>query len=111
MMGDIEKIKKEIECFTIQDLAEIIRLEPLISEKTSILGYNKKQREELKSCMLEIAKKTLDLAELEEKFLEENNNKMEKKIFVTNEEDKAELKELMKKHLDRETYNILKELF
>ena len=49
--------------------------------------------------------------EIERKFLEENTNKMEKKIFVTNEEDKAELKEFLKKHLDRETYNILKELF
>ena len=33
MMRDIEKIKKEIECFTIQDLADIIRTEPLILEK------------------------------------------------------------------------------
>lgn len=33
MMRDIEKIKKGIECFTIQDLADIIRTEPLISEK------------------------------------------------------------------------------
>ena len=89
MMRDIEKIKKEIECFTIQDLADIIRTEPLISEKNSIFNYNKKQREELKSCMLEIAKKTLDLAMLEEKFLLEN----------------------MKKHLDRKIYNALKDLF
>ena len=110
-MRDIEKIKKEIECFTIQDLVKIIREEPLIAGRNSSLSYNKKQREELKSCMLDIAKRILDLAELEEKFLEENNNKMEKKIFVTNEEDKAELKELLKKHLDRETYNSLKELF
>ena len=99
MIRDIEKIKKEIECFTIQDLADIIRTEPLILEKNSIFNYNKKQREELKSCMLDIAKRVLDLSELEEKFLEEN--------FVTNEEDKAELQ----KHLDRETYNILKDLF
>lgn len=96
MMRDLEKIKKEIECFTIQDLADIIRREPLIAGRISTLGYNKKQREELKSCMLDIAKKVLDLSELEGKFLEEN---------------KAELKELLKKHLDRETYNILKELF
>lgn len=89
MMRDIEKIKKEIECFTIQDLADIIRTEPLILEKNSIFNYNKKQCEELKSCMLEIAKKTLDLAMLEEKFLLEN----------------------MKKHLDRKTYNALKDLF
>ena len=61
--------------------------------------------------MLDIAKRTLDLAELEVKFLEENKNKMEKKFFVRNEEDKAELKELLKKHLDRKTYNILKDLF
>ena len=89
MIRDIEKIKKEIECFTIQDLADIIRTEPLILEKNSIFNYNKKQREELKSCMLEIAKKTLDLAMLEEKFLLENMNK----------------------HLDRKIYNALKDLF
>ena len=104
---EIEDLKKKIECFTIQDLAYVIRSQPLIAGRSSTLGYNKKQREELKSCMLDIAKRILDLAELEGKFLEENINKMEKKIFVTNEEDKVELK----KHLDRETYNILKELF
>lgn len=105
-MKDIEELKKKIEYLTIQDLAYVIRSNPLIAEGNSTLGYNKKQREELKSCMLDIAKRTLDLAQLEEKFIEENINK----IFVTNEEDKAELKELLKKHLDRETYNILKEL-
>ena len=107
----MKDIEKEIENLEIQDLAEIIRKEPLIAGKNLTLNYNKKQREELKSCILEITKKTLDLAELEEKFLLENMNKREKVIFVANEEDKAELKELMKKHLDRETYNILKELF
>ena len=110
-MKDKEKIKKEIEDLEIQDLAYIIRTQPLIEGSSSVLLYNKKQREELKSCMLDIAKRILDLAKLEKKFIEENINKKEKKIFVTNEEDKAELKELMKKHLDRETYNILKELF
>ena len=44
-------------------------------------------------------------------ILIDDNNKMEKKFFVRNEEDKAELKELLKKHLDRKTYNILKDLF
>lgn len=109
-MYNVEEFKKGIEDFEIQDLADIIRREPLIAGRIDVFGYNKKQREELKSCMLEIAKKTLDLAELERKFLEENINKMEKKFFVTNE-DKAELKELLKKHLDRKTYNILKDLF
>ena len=56
MMRDIEKIKKEIECFTIQDLAEIIRKEPLIAGRYPTLNYNTKQSEESKSCMLEIAK-------------------------------------------------------
>ena len=90
---EIEYLKKKIECFTIQDLAYVIRSYPLIAGKSYTLGYNKKQHEELKSCMLDIAKRILDLAELEEKFIEENINK----IFVTNEEDKAELKELLKK--------------
>lgn len=56
-MRDIEEYKRKIECFTIQDLADIIRIEPLIAGRYSTLNYNKKQREELKSCMLEIAKK------------------------------------------------------
>ena len=110
-MKDKEKIKKEIEDLEIQDLAYIIRTQPLIEGSSSVLLYNKKQREELKSCLLEIAKRILDLAELEEKFLLEIMNKKEKEIFVANEEDKAELKELMKKHLDRKTYNFLKDLF
>lgn len=77
-MRDIEELKKKIECFTIQVLADVIRTEPLIAGRNSTLNYNKKQREELKSCMLEIAKKTLDLAGLEEKFLLENMiNKIE----------------------------------
>lgn len=89
----IEDLKKKIECFTIQDLAVVIRTEPLISGRNSTLNYNKKQREELKSCMLEIAKKVLDLSELEEKFLLEN--KIIKNKTITIETDK-ELKELMK---------------
>ena len=94
---------KDKECLTIQDLADIIRTEPLIAGRNSTLSYNKKQREELKSCMLEIVKKTLDLAKLEEKFLLENiNNKIK-----TNKE----LKELMKVCLDKRTYNVLKDLF
>ena len=107
-MRDIEKIKKEIECFTIQDLAYFIRTEPLIEGKNSVFGYNKKQRDELKSCMLEIAKKILDLAELEEKFLLENMNN---KIKTPTIETDKELKELMKLCLDRKTYNALKDLF
>lgn len=107
-MRDIEKIKKEIECFTIQDLADIIRTQPLIEGSNSTLNYNKKQREELKTCMLEIAKKTLDLAGLEEKFLLENMNNKNRTITI--ETDK-ELKELMKVCLDKRTYNALKDLF
>lgn len=107
-MRDIEEIKRKIECFTIQDLADIIRTEPLIAGRCSTLNYNKKQREELKSCMLEIAKKILDLAELEEKFLLENMNIKNKTITI--ETDK-ELKELMKVCLDKRTYNALKDLF
>ena len=107
-MKDIEELKKKIECFTIQDLANIIRIEPLIEGKNSVFINNKKQREELKSCMLEIAKKTLDLAELEEKFLLENKNN---KIKTTTIKTDKELKELMKLCLDRKTYNALKDLF
>ena len=107
-MRDIEEYKRKIECFTIQDLADIIRTEPLIAERNSTLNYNKKQREELKSCMLEIAKKILDLVELEEKFLLENMNIKNKTITI--ETDK-ELKELMKVCLDKRTYNVLKDLF
>lgn len=105
---EIEDLKKEIECFTIQDLADIIRSQPLIAGRTSTLGYNKKQREELKSCMLEIAKKTLDLTGLEEKFLLENMNNKTRTLTI--ETDK-ELKELMKVCLDKRTYNALKDLF
>ena len=107
-MKDIEEYKKKLECFTIQDLADIIRRQPLIAGRNSTLSYNKKQREELKSCMLEIAKKTLDLTCLEEKFLLENMNNKTRTLTI--ETDK-ELKELMKVCLDKQTYNVLKDLF
>lgn len=94
-MYNVEEIKKEIEDFEIQDLANIVRMQPLISGRNSVLAYNIKQRKELKSCMLDIVKRTLDIAELEYKFLKENHNK----IFVMNEDDLAELKELLKKYL------------
>ena len=102
-MRDKEEYKRKIESFTIQDLADIIRTEPLIAGRYSSLSYNKKQREELKNYMLEIAKKTLDL---EEKFLLEN---IKNKTIII-ETDK-ELKELMKVCLDKQTYNVLKDLF
>lgn len=107
-MKDIEEYKRKIECFTIQDLADIIRTDPLIAGRFSCLIFNKKQREDLKSCILEIAKKSLDLAELEEKFLLENMNIKNKTITI--ETDK-ELKELMKECLDKQIYNVLKDLF
>lgn len=94
-MYNVEEIKKKIEDFEIQDLADIVRKQPLISGENSVLGYNIKQRKELKSCMLDIVKRTLDLTELEYKFLKDNHNK----IFVMNEDDLAELKELIKKYL------------
>lgn len=56
-------------------------MQPLIAGRNSTLSYNKKQREQLKICMLEIAKKTLGLAELEEKFLLEKINKQKKDLF------------------------------
>ena len=107
-MKDIEELKKKIECLTIQDLAYIIRTQPLIAGRNSTLSYNKKQREELKSCMLDIAKKTLDLVGLEEKFLLENMNIKNRTITIETDE---ELKELMKVCLDKRTYNNLKDLF
>ena len=107
-MRDIEEYKRKIECFIIQDLADIIRTEPLIAGRNFTLNYNKKQREELKSCMLEIAKKVLELGELEEKFLLENMNIKNKTITI--ETDK-ELIKSMKVCLDKRTYNALKDLF
>ena len=58
-MRDKEEYKRKIECLTIQDLADIIRTEPLIAGRHSSLIYSKKQREELKNCMLEIVKNKL----------------------------------------------------
>lgn len=107
-MEDIEELKKKIECFTIQDLADIIRAQPLIAGENSTLIYNKIQREELKSCMLDIAKKTIDLSGLEEKFLLENMKKINKTLTIETDKD---LKELMKVCLDKRTYNALKDLF
>ena len=68
---NVEEIKKEIEKFDIEDLTEIITKEPLLSGKVNIEGYTNEQRKILKNKVLEIAKLSLDLAELERKFIKE----------------------------------------
>lgn len=68
---NVEEIKKEIEKFDIEDLTEIITKEPLLNGAVSIKGYTKEQREILRNKVLEIARLTLDLAELERSFIKE----------------------------------------
>ncbi len=64
---NVEEFKK----IDIEDLCEIITREPLLSGEVSIESYTKEQRKILREKVLEIARLTLDLAELERKFIKE----------------------------------------
>ena len=68
---NIEEMKKEIEKLDFEELIEIIIKEPLLSGQVSINSYNIEQRKILKNKVLEIARLTLDLAELERSFIKE----------------------------------------
>lgn len=72
---NVEKMKKEIEELKVEDLITIITYEPLLKGSTKIKEYTKEQRKLLKNKLLEIARTTLDLAELERKFQVENIEK------------------------------------
>lgn len=68
---NVEKIKKEIEELKVEYLIQIITYEPLLKGSTKIKEYTGEQRKIIKNKVLEIARATLDLAELERKFQEE----------------------------------------
>ena len=78
---NIEEVKKEIEKFDIEELIEIIIKEPLLSGQVSINSYTIEQRKILKNKVLEIARLTLDLAELERNFIKENVKNTDKEIL------------------------------
>lgn len=67
----INKIKKDIEKLDTEDLIEVITNEPLLSGEVSIKRYTKEQRKILREKVLEIARLTLDLAELERSLIKE----------------------------------------
>lgn len=54
-----------------EDLFEIITRDSLLSGEVSIKGYTKEQRKILREKVLEIARLTLDLSELELSFIKE----------------------------------------
>lgn len=68
---NVEEVKKEIEKLNIEELSEIIIKEPLLSGQVSVNSYTIEQRKILKNKVLEIARLTLDLAELEKNFIKE----------------------------------------
>ena len=80
----IEQIKKDIEKLEIEDLIEVITREPLLSGKVNIKEYTKEQRTILREKVLEIARLTLDLAELEKNFIKEKekNSKLKDKEII-----------------------------
>lgn len=80
----IEQIKKDIEKLDTEDLFEVITREPLLSGEVSIKRYTKEQRKILREKVLEIARLTLDLAELEEGFMKEKvkNSKLKDKEII-----------------------------
>lgn len=78
----IEQIKKDIEKLDTEYLFEIITREPLLSGEVSIKVYTKEQRKILREKVLEIARLTLDLAELEQSFIIEKNIKSKDKEIL-----------------------------
>ena len=72
---DVKKMKKEIEELKVEDLIKIITYEPLLKGSINIKEYTKDQRKIIKNKLLEIARATLELAELERKFQVENIKK------------------------------------
>ena len=72
---NVEKMKKEIEELKVEDLIQVITYEPLLHGSIKIKEYTKEQRKIIKNKVLEIARATLDLAELERKFQKENIKK------------------------------------
>lgn len=79
---DLEQIKKDIEKLDSEDLFEIITREPLLSGEVSIKDYTKEQRKILREKVLEIARLTLDLAELERKFIKEKLKNIKNKEIL-----------------------------
>ena len=79
---DIEKMKKEIEELKVKYLIQVITYEPLLQGSTNIKEYSGEQRKIIKNKLLEIARTTLDLAELECKFQEENIKKRKEKQLM-----------------------------
>lgn len=72
----LEQIKKDIEKLDTEDLFEIITREPLLSGEVSIKRYTKEQRKILREKVLEIARLTLDLSELERSFIKEKDKEI-----------------------------------
>ena len=77
----IDQIKEDIEKMDTEDLFEIITREPLLSGEVSIKRYTKEQRKILREKVLEIARLTLDLAELEINFIKENVKNIDNEIL------------------------------
>lgn len=80
----MEQIKKDIEKLDIEDLFEIITREPLLSGEVNIKEYTKEQRTILREKVLEIARLTVDLLELEKNFIKEKekNSKLKDKEII-----------------------------
>ena len=69
MKKDLEYFKERIKNFSIEDLIDVIRTEPLIAGKTHIEIMNDEQKENLRIKLLEIANLVLELSKMEEKYL------------------------------------------
>lgn len=67
-----------------EDLIEVITNDPLLSGEVSIKRYTKEQRKILREKVLEIARFTVDLLELEMNFIKEKvkNSKLKDKEII-----------------------------
>ena len=88
MKNNLEYFKEGIKQFSIEDLTDVIRSEPLIAGKTHIEIMNDEQKENLRIKLLEIANLVLELSKMEEKYLLECLKKTKKsKNLIKNEKN------------------------
>lgn len=78
MKNDLEYLKEGIKDFSIEDLTDVIRTEPLIKGKTPIEIMNDEQKENLRIKLIEIGNLVLELSKMEEEYLLEHLKKSKK---------------------------------
>lgn len=116
MKNKLEYLKEGIKNFSIEDLTDIIRTEPLIAGKTHIEIMNDEQKENLRNKLIEIGNLVLELSTMKEKYLMEylKKTKKSKNIIklegnykeITKQLDDLDIPKDVKKRIKSEVFKI-----